>query len=119
VCRQIAGHLATGAGKSRRRSLPWATERRCPGPRLVGQRAHSRHCGLTKDLRYESKLSREMLKGSFSASRLRWFDEVVETLDLECQKLGFSCCGDGWRKCQPRSRRWTIRGPLMRPHACI
>jgi hypothetical protein len=79
----------------------------------------SRCCQHTNDLRYESKLSREMLKGSFSASRLRWFDEVVETLDLECQKLGFSCCGDGWRKCQPRSRRWTIRGPLMRPHACI
>lgn len=53
----------------------------------------------TKDLLYESKLSREMLKGSFSLSRLRWFDEVVEVLDLECQKVGFSCCGDGWRKC--------------------
>jgi hypothetical protein len=44
----------------------------------------------TKDLRYESKLSREMLKGSFSLKRLRWLDEVVEALDRECQKLGFS-----------------------------
>jgi hypothetical protein len=36
-----------------------------------------------------------MLKGSFSASRLRWFEDVVEVLDLECQKVGFSCCGEG------------------------
>jgi hypothetical protein len=64
----------------------------------------SRCCQHTNDLRYESKLSREMLKGSFSLSRLRWFDDVVETLDLECQNAGFSCWGDGWRKCQPRSR---------------
>ena len=60
------------------------------------------HCRHTNDLLYESKLSREMLKGSFSLSRLRWFDDVVEVLDLECQKVGFSCCGDGCRKCQPR-----------------
>jgi hypothetical protein len=36
-----------------------------------------------------------MLKGSFSASRLRWFDEVVDVFDLECQKVGFSWCGEG------------------------
>jgi hypothetical protein len=62
------------------------------------------HCQRTNDRLYESKLSREMLNGSVSASRLRWFEEVVETLDLECQKLGFSCCGEGWRKCQYQSR---------------
>lgn len=56
-------------------------------------------CKRTNDRLYESKLSREMLNGSVSASRLRWFEEVVETLDLECQKVGFSCCGDGWRRC--------------------
>jgi hypothetical protein len=49
----------------------------------------------TNDLLYDSKLSREMLNGSFSLSKLRWFDEVMEVLDLECQKLGFSWCGDG------------------------
>ena len=48
-------------------------------------------CKRTNDRLYESKLSREMLNGSVSASRLRWFEEVVETLDLECQKVGFSC----------------------------
>ena len=61
------------------------------------------HCQRTKDRLYESKLSREMLKGSVSASMLRWFDDVVEALDLECQKVGFSCWGDGWRKCQHTS----------------
>jgi hypothetical protein len=57
------------------------------------------HCQHTKDLRYESKLSREMLKGSFSLSRLRWFDDVVDVFDLECQKVGFSWGGEGCRKC--------------------
>jgi hypothetical protein len=51
----------------------------------------------TNDLLYESKLSREMLNGSFSLSRLRWFDDVVEALDLECQKVGLPCGGDGCR----------------------
>lgn len=55
-------------------------------------------CPRTNDRLYESKLSREMLNGSVSASRLRWLEEVVETLDLECQKVGFSCWGDGWRR---------------------
>jgi hypothetical protein len=59
-------------------------------PQSIGDRAE-----MSNDLRYESKLSREMLKGSFSASRLRWFEDVVEVLDLECQKVGFSCCGEG------------------------
>lgn len=62
----------------------------------------------TKDRLYESKLSREMLKGSFSPRKARWFDEVVEMLDLECQKVGFSCCGDGWRTCQ-----WRIKTASM------
>lgn len=57
---------------------------------VIGERAE-----MSNDLRYESKLSREMLKGSFSARRLRWFDEVVETLDLVCQNVGFSWCGEG------------------------
>ena len=54
----------------------------------------------TNDLLYESKLSREMLKGSFSLNRLRWFEDVVEVFDLLCQKVGFSCVGEGWRTCQ-------------------
>lgn len=49
----------------------------------------------TNDLLYDSKLSREMLNGSFSHKRLLWFEDVVEVLDLECQKLGFSWCGEG------------------------
>ena len=49
----------------------------------------------TNDLLYESKLSREMLNGSFSLSKLRWFEDAIEVLDLECQKLGFSWAGDG------------------------
>jgi hypothetical protein len=52
---------------------------------------------MSNDRLYESKLSREMLNGSVSASRLRWFEDVVDVLDLECQKVGFSCCGDGGR----------------------
>lgn len=46
-----------------------------------------------------------MLKGSFSLSRLRWLDEVVETFDLECQNVGFSCCGEGYGQGQPMSER--------------
>lgn len=38
---------------------------RCPA---IGRFEH------TKDLRYDSKDSREMEKGSFSLSMLRWFD---------------------------------------------
>jgi hypothetical protein len=41
-----------------------------------------------------------MLKGSFSASRLRWFEDVVERLDFECQKVGFSWDGEGLRRQQ-------------------
>jgi hypothetical protein len=36
-----------------------------------------------------------MLKGSFSLRRLLWLEEAIEVLDLVCQKLGFSCVGDG------------------------
>ena len=50
----------------------------------------------TNDLLYESNDSLEMLKGSFSLNILRWSDDVLETLDLVCQKLFFSG-GDGWR----------------------
>lgn len=60
-----------------------------------GLQSHWIYCQRTNDRLYESKLSREMLNGSVSANRLRWFEDVVETLDLECQKVGFSCCGDG------------------------
>ncbi|KAL5462668.1 hypothetical protein PMIN07_004788 [Paraphaeosphaeria minitans] len=48
-----------------------------------------------------------MLKGSFSFKRLLWLEEVVETLDLECQKVGFSV-GDGCSVCQSR-RHWRYR----------
>jgi len=51
---------------------------------------------MSNDRLYESNDSLEMLKGSTSHSILRWFDEVVEALDLLCQKLGFSG-GDGGR----------------------
>jgi hypothetical protein len=47
-----------------------------------------------------------MLNGSFSARRLRWLEEVVETLDLECQKVGFSV-GDGCSACQSRRHQRT------------
>jgi hypothetical protein len=39
-----------------------------------------------------------MLKGSFSASKARWFEDVVERLDFECQKVGFSWEGEGLRR---------------------
>jgi hypothetical protein len=55
----------------------------------------------TNDLLYESKLSREILKGSVSASKLRWFEDVVEVVDLECQNVGFSCVGEGLRTSAP------------------
>jgi hypothetical protein len=77
-------------------------EMSCGAVSGVSERWAMRH---TKDLRYESKLSREMLKGSFSLSRLRWFEDAMDVLDLECQKVGFSCCGDGCRRCQPCSRQ--------------
>ena len=44
---------------------------------------------LTKDLRYDSKDSREMEKGSFSLSMLRWLEDMVDEGDF-CQKLFFS-----------------------------
>ena len=50
---------------------------------------------LTKDLRYESNDSREMEKGSFSLSMLRWLEDMVDAGDF-CQKLfvsgGEGCC---------------------------
>jgi hypothetical protein len=49
----------------------------------------------TNERLYESKLSREMLKGSFSLRRLLWLEEAIEVLDLVCQKLGFSWVGEG------------------------
>jgi len=51
---------------------------------------------MSNDLLYESNDSREMLNGSFSLKKLRWFEDVVEALDLLCQKPGFSG-GDGGR----------------------
>lgn len=47
----------------------------------------------TKDLRYDSKDSRDIEKGSFSQRRVRWLEETVEVGDLP-QKLFFSG-GDG------------------------
>ena len=47
----------------------------------------------TKDRRYESNDSRDMEKGSFSLSMLRWEDVVVD-VGVRCQKLLFSG-GDG------------------------
>ena len=49
----------------------------------------------TNDLRYESKDSREIENGSFSLSRLRWFEEEVVDVGVRCQKLGFSG-GEGY-----------------------
>lgn len=49
---------------------------------------------LTKDLRYESNDSREMEKGSFSLSILRWLEDMVDVGDF-CQKLFFSG-GEGY-----------------------
>lgn len=50
---------------------------------------------MSNDRRYDSNDSREMEKGSFSDSRLRWLEEVVDVEGL-CQKLFFSV-GDGGR----------------------
>jgi hypothetical protein len=50
---------------------------------------------LTNDRRYDSKDSRDIEKGSFSESRLRWFDEEVVDVGVLCQKLFFSV-GDGY-----------------------
>lgn len=60
-----------------------------------------------------------MLKGSFSLSRLRWFDDVVDVFDLECQKVGFSWCGDGCRNCQPCLRHAHAAADAMHPFTCI
>lgn len=49
---------------------------------------------LTKDLRYESNDSRDMEKGSFSLSILRWLEDIVDVGDF-CQKLFFSG-GEGY-----------------------
>lgn len=48
----------------------------------------------TNDRRYESKDSRDIEKGSFSLTRSRWFDDLVEPGYLR-QKLCFSG-GEGW-----------------------
>lgn len=50
----------------------------------------------TKDLRYESKDSREMLKGSVSPKKARWLDEV-ELRDLVLPQKAFFSGGDGWK----------------------
>ena len=49
---------------------------------------------LTNDLRYESNDSREIEKGSFSLSMLRWLEDMVDVGDF-CQKLFFSG-GEGY-----------------------
>jgi hypothetical protein len=48
---------------------------------------------LTKDLRYDSNDSREMLKGSCSLNRVRWLDVVDGDL---LQNDLVSSLGDGW-----------------------
>lgn len=48
----------------------------------------------TKDLRYDSKDSRDIEKGSFSFNKLRWFEDIVDVGDL-CQNPFFSG-GDGF-----------------------
>lgn len=56
---------------------------------------------LTKDLRYESNDSRDMLNGSCSLSTLRWFDDVVDVFDRLCQKLRFDSGGEGYTYHEP------------------
>jgi hypothetical protein len=55
----------------------------------------------TKDLRYESKDSRDMEKCSLSVRPCLWLDGVLDPCDL-CQKLFFSG-GEGYctTKCKP------------------
>lgn len=52
----------------------------------------------TNDLRYDSKDSREIEKGSFSLSMLRWLEDMVDVGDL-AQKLFFSV-GEGCSRYQ-------------------
>ena len=61
--------------------------------RVVGRR--------TNDLRYESNDSREILKGSFSLSALRWLEVrlALERLERDAQKDFFSG-GEGCGGCQ-------------------
>lgn len=54
-----------------------------------------------------------MLKGSFSLSRLRWLEDVVEMLDLECQKVGFSWVGDGCYRVSEQAPRAYRRGGVV------
>ena len=65
---------------------------------------------LTKDLRYDSNDSREIEKGSFSLSMLRWLEDMVDVGDL-CQKLFFSG-GEGYcideRHCKNRVRSISL-----------
>jgi hypothetical protein len=69
--------------------------------------------GRTKDRLYESNDSLEMLKGSASLSMLRWFDDVVETLERLCQKLGFSG-GDGYKSTHQQYALAIIVSPRYR-----
>ena len=68
---------------------------------------------LTKDLRYDSKDSREMEKGSFSLSMLRWLEDMVDEGDF-CQKLFFSG-GEGCSNDQLHCANTKTRGywPLL------
>lgn len=50
---------------------------------------------LTKDRRYDSNDSREIVKGSVSFKTARWFDEV-EVRDLLLPQKAFFSSGDGW-----------------------
>jgi hypothetical protein len=51
------------------------------------------HAALTNDLLYDSNDSRDIVKASFSLTRLLWVEEWVEWGDL-CQKPFFSV-GEG------------------------
>lgn len=49
---------------------------------------------LTKERRYDSKDSREIVKGSVSLRTLRWFDDV-EVRDLLLPQKAFFSSGEG------------------------
>lgn len=51
--------------------------------------------GLTKDRLYESKDSREILKGSSGLRMLRGLEDVVDPFDLLDQKVFVRSVGDG------------------------
>jgi len=58
----------------------------------IGDRAE-----ISKDLRYESKDSREILKGSFSLRTLLWVEFCVEVVDERLKKVFSFAGGDGGR----------------------